>query len=212
MVKFLLTAFFCIFVTLPAYATDKESVYERVMRTGTIKCGYGLWSIYLDKNPNTGEMSGIFYDYMETLGDRLSLKIEWTEEIGWGDFIAALENNRFDAYCTIVGYNAERAREIDYLSPLFYLGADAFVKAGDTRFDNNIQGANAPDVTMATIEGDLYSKISVRDYPLSQKYEMPQLATQAELFLSVANGKADITITETSAGEEFMESNPGKIR
>ncbi|MEK7801112.1 MAG: hypothetical protein AAB276_01545 [Pseudomonadota bacterium] len=45
MKKLLIVSLLILAVVFPAYASDasKESVYDRVMRTGTIRCGYGLW-------------------------------------------------------------------------------------------------------------------------------------------------------------------------
>lgn len=192
--------------------TDKESVYDRVMRTGTIRCGYGLWSVYLSKDPNTGKMGGIYYDYMEALGKNLGLKIEWTEEAGWGNYITALENKRFDAFCTVVTLNAERARQADFLTPIFYMGSDIFVAEGDKRFDGNLAAINKPDVTMITYEGDIYSKISAAEFPKSRKFELPQNASSAELFSSLATHKGDVLLVDSSSAYEYMEKNPGKIR
>lgn len=200
-------------VALPAFAAkEPESVYDRVMRTQTIRCGYGLWSPHLLRDPNTGKFSGIYYDFIEAMGEALHLKIEWTEETGWGDFIAGLVNDRFDAYCTVVGWNAERARQVDFITPIFYLGSDIFVRENDTRFDNHPERLDSPDITMTTIEGDLFEKITRNEFPQAKTLELSQLATSGELFLSVADGKADAALTESPAGVAFMQENPGKLR
>lgn len=213
MIKKIILTLVLLLVPFTAHAADKnESVYDRVMRTGAIRCGYGLWPPYLMKDPNTGAFSGIYFDFMQQLGRALSLKIKWTEEIGWGDYLAALDNDRFDAYCTIVGYNAERARLVDFTTPLFYLASDIWVREGDTRFDHHPELLNDPTITFSTLEGDLYNKITKNEFSKAKLNELPQLATMAELFMNVANGKADATITETSAGYEFLKNNPGSIR
>lgn len=198
--------------TFTSAPTHKETVYERVMRTGTIRCGYGLWGEYLNKDPNTGKMGGIFYDYMEELGKGLGLKIEWTEETGWAEYISGLNANRFDAFCTLVALNAQRARQADFVGPIFYMASDIFVRDGDVRFDGNPAKLNSPDITMLTYEGDIYEKISNREFPKAKKMQLPSMSTEAELFLSVATGKADATITETSVGLDFIKKNPGKLR
>lgn len=65
-----------------------ESVYDRVMRTGTIRCGYLAWKDFIDIDPNTGAMTGIIHDYMDALSRNLGLKLEWTAEVGRGDYVA----------------------------------------------------------------------------------------------------------------------------
>lgn len=198
--------------SFPVFAGEQDSVYDRVMKSGKIRCGYGVWGAYLNKDPNTGKMGGIYYDYMEQLGKNLGLKIEWAEEVGWGDYIAGLENDRFDAYCTVVTLNAERARSVDFLTPIFYLPSDIFVAANDARFDAHPDRINSTDVTMITVEGDIYAKIANAEFPMAKKMELSQLATPAELFLSLATGKGDVVLMERSSGVDYMKANPGKIK
>ena len=52
----------------PAWAgDDKESAYERVIRTGIIRCGYFVWPPFLAIDPNTNKKSGIFFDIVEEI-------------------------------------------------------------------------------------------------------------------------------------------------
>ena len=37
----------------------KETAYERVTRTGVLRCGYATWPPNVMKDPNTGKVSGI---------------------------------------------------------------------------------------------------------------------------------------------------------
>ena len=57
----------------------KETTYERVMRTRTIRCGYFVWPPFLTKDLNTGALSGLNYDVAEEMGKLLDLKIEWSQ-------------------------------------------------------------------------------------------------------------------------------------
>jgi ABC-type amino acid transport substrate-binding protein len=64
-------------LALPAVAQDKKpSAYDRVIVSGTIHCGYFLWPPFIEKNVNTGKLSGLSYDLMEEIGKQLSLKID----------------------------------------------------------------------------------------------------------------------------------------
>src|SRR6202012_5680823 len=101
-------------------AVQKESAYQRVMRTQTIRCGYVLWTPFLVKDPNSGKLSGVFYDYTEALAKALHLKIEWDEEMGWADFPSALNEGRVDVMCGGSRPNSSRAREIDFVKPILY--------------------------------------------------------------------------------------------
>lgn len=195
-----------------ASGTHQETAYERVMRTGTIRCGYGIWSTYVQVDPNTKQFSGMFVDYMEQLAANLGLKIEWTEEIGWGDAITALENGRFDVFCGGMGFNAERARHVDYLTPIMALRSSFFVRADDKRFDADIHALNNPNITMITLEGDIYEKIVRRDFPQANFFQLPQIAQVSDLFENVKSRKADVLFNDSDTGEDYMRKNPGVLR
>lgn len=199
---------------LPAtvQADEKESVYERVMRTQTIRCGWAAWDPYVSVDPNTGALSGLMVEYAEMIGENLGLAIDWSAEIGWGDFVAALNNGRIDMFCAGVAVNAQRSREVDFIRPAFFMGGEIFVAADDHRFDEDISLLDDPGMTMTVIEGEIFGKIIVRDFPESEKLELPQLASSADLFLSVATGKADATLSEIAYGRNFMKNNPDKVR
>lgn len=51
-------------MAFPAFAAEKESSYDRVMRTRTLRCGYGIFQPMIMKDPNTRKISGIFVDIM----------------------------------------------------------------------------------------------------------------------------------------------------
>lgn len=211
--RYLLCALAVLFaLSSQAFAQDKESVYDRVIKSGTIRCGYFPFPPVLTKDPNTGEFSGIFYDYMNELGKSLSLKIEWTEEIGLGDFPAALESGRIDAMCAGIWLTAQRARVNDFVMPLYYLPLYAYSRTDDTRFDKDILVLNNAQYTMAVLEGGATSMIQKQIFPDVKVYELPQLTSPAELFLSLKDGKADAVIYDLFTYKNFDANNPGKIR
>ena len=114
-----------------------ESVYERVMKSGTIHCGYAMFPPYCMKDPNTGKLSGIFVDILNEAGKNLGLKIEWTEEVGWASIIQGLEANRYDLVPTGIWPNASRGKHASFSIPLFYNALNIYVRAKDNRFAKN---------------------------------------------------------------------------
>jgi ABC-type amino acid transport substrate-binding protein len=194
-------------------APEKASVFDRVMKTRTIRCGYGIWPPFIVKDPNTGKLSGIFYDYMEALGQALSLKIDWAEESGGhSDFIPALTEGRIDAMCFSVWPNAARAQRVDFTAPVYYTAHYAYARAGDPRFDNNLDTINDASVTIAAIDGEMGALIAASDFPKAKKLELPETVDPSQAFLSIIDGKADVFLTDLSTAAEFEHANPGKIR
>ena len=192
--------------------TNKESAYDRVMRTQTIRCGYTMWPPLLIKDSNTGALSGTIHDYVEALGEALHLKVVWTEEVGWGDFPAALGAGRIDAFCAGAWPTAARARQADFVIPTTYQGMYAYTRPDDHRFDNNIGAINDPSVTIATMDGEVSALIAASDFPKAKTIQLPSLASSSDALNNVAMGKADVTLTDPITAGQYDANNPGKIR
>lgn len=192
---------------------SKESVYDRVMRTGKIRCGYAMWTPVLYKDLETGKLSGMFYDLMEEVGKRLDLEIVWTEESGWGTVVEGIVTNRYDMICAGLGYNSARAKFIDFGQPIFYTPMYVAVRAGDTRFDGNIREIlNDPDYTIAVLDGELSSVVARQIFPEAQTSAMSQILDYSQLFIEVEMGKVDATLVEPGAFRQYEKHNPGKLR
>ncbi len=189
-----------------------ESTYDRVTRTQTIRCGYAVWPPLLIKDANSGQLSGMEYDYLQALGEALHLKIDWAEEVGWGDFPAALNAGRIDAFCAGAWPNSSRARQIDFTTPILYQPLYAYARADDHRFDNNLAAINSSSVTAVTMDGEMSSLITAADFPQAKTVQLPQLSSPPELLLNVAAGKGDVTFTDSYTAAGYAANNPGKIR
>ena len=212
MSKLILTLFVILFSFSALAANGKPSVYDRVMQKGSIRCGYFSWYPALLKDPNTGEFKGVLYDYVNAIGKALSLKVEWAEEIGLADFPAALESGRIDAMCSGVFPSSERARVMDFVEPPYYFPFFAFSRKGDARFEKDATILNDKKYKIAILEGGITSIIRRQIFPEAQALELSQLTSPAELFMSLAQGKADAVIFAPSTFYDFDEHNPGKVQ
>lgn len=194
-------------------AAKKETAYERVLRTGTLRCGYAVWPPYvLNKDINTGEISGAAKDIIEEAAQNLSLKVEWVEEAAWGTFPEALKAGRFDVMCTPVGVFAHRAREIRFTTPAFYSPVYAYVRADDTRFDNGFDHLNDPAMRISAQDGEGSAMIAQKHFPKATLVSIQQLSDLAQIFLNVTNNKADIVFNTPDAAQGFIDKNPGKLK
>ena len=125
----------------------KETAYERVMRTGTIRCGYALWPPnILNKDPNTGKLFGALYDITEKAAANLSLKVVWAEETGWGTWPEGLNSGRFDVFCSTGWHIAATGRSVRFVpTPIFYNPVYGYARINDMRFNDDAMAANSPN-------------------------------------------------------------------
>lgn len=192
--------------------SDTETVYERVMRTGEIRCGYNPYQPAFFIDPNTEKFSGIFHDLTMEMGKRLGLKIIWEEEVGWGEMITGLAYDRYDMVCTVMWATAPRARQIDFSIPLYYSNVYAWVRSDDDRFGGNVQKLNNKDYRLIEIEGSATTDFARNSFPNTNYMEVPQLTSYAETISYVINKKADAILLDLGTTKLFLEKNPGSIK
>lgn len=189
-----------------------ESAYDRVLRTGVLRCGYGIWEPAVMRNPNTNEFSGIVYDFMQEVGKSLNLKVEYALEMPWDSIGTALHAGKVDAHCAGVWATPARGRVMAFSNPLFFSTTAAFARADDHRFDFNLERINQPDITVALSDDDITSEIYRQDFPRAKKYELPQFSPPEELLLAVATKKADVAFNSPARLAAFERGYPGKVR
>jgi len=193
-------------------STHTETAMERVLRTGKIRCSYTLYSSYFRKDPNTGKMSGIFYDVMEEIGKNSGLKIEWAEEVGYGNIFPGLEANRCDVFCAGLWPNASRAKAGAFTIPINYSVITTWGRPNDTRFDRDLKLINEPSVRIATLDGAMEDLIAKTDFPKARRLSLPELSAFALNLTNIANNKADVTFAEPMVVNEFLKTNPGALK
>ncbi len=212
MKKIILITLAFFFFPFPVLAHEKESVYERVIRTNTLRCTYFVIPPEFNKDPNTGKLSGIGYEVTEAVAKALNLKVEWGDEVGFTEMTAGLENGKYDAICSSVFNSAAIAREADFTIPFMYTPVGIFVRQGDTRFDDDRMKINDPNVTISTIDGETAEKIAAFNFSKAKTFSMPQTTNVSMLLENVASQKADVAFTYMANYRRYNDNNPGKLK
>ncbi len=182
------------------------------MRTGSIKCGYVLYQTYVTKDPNTGQLAGAHYDIINEMGKRLGLKVEWAEEVGWGNFIEGLKVGRYDMVCSGGWQAANEGKLVAYAPPIYYAALGVWVRSGDSRFDANVNLLNDPQYKFVSTDGSLTGTIAAADFPKAQILSLPNLTDFATLYENVTAQKADAVLAENYTMQEYLKHNPGKLK
>lgn len=187
-----------------------ETGFERVMRTNTIRCGYYVYPPVTYRDPNTGKLSGFSVDMMEKIAEKAGLKVEWTDEVNFGNWTQELEADRLDVACTPMWPAISLGRKVLFSRPMFYSQIYAIGRQGETRF-NSLADLNKPDVkiTVADANETLYL---VRDLlPNATITTQPQNAGGTQVILDVISGKADVFISDLNAMEQWNKHNDQKL-
>ena len=189
-------------------SADSPTVYSRVIDSGVIRCGYVTYPPGCIKDPNSGELSGVFVDLLEDAAQNLGLEVEWVEEVGWGSMVEGLRADRYDLIGSPVWANATRARLADFSTPLFYSGIGVYVRANDSRFADGLERINDSSVKIATIDGEMSDIIARSQFPDAERLSLPQNSDNSVMLLNVAEGRADVTFVEPYIAGLFLQNHP----
>ena len=186
----------------------KETAFERVMRTHTLRCAYALWQPHFVFDSNTKHMSGETYEIMEAIGKALNLKIEWAEEVGYGAFPENLRSGKQDAFCSGTWQSVPRATRVEYATPVEYTPLYVFVREGDMRFDNNRESLNDEKITFSVIDGASQKAATDALFPKSKQYSLGGDSDASQELVAVAQGKADAVVANDDLVDDYNAHNP----
>lgn len=190
----------------------KETAYERVMRTGTLRCGYFSWPPYMARNLKTREFEGFFYDYVEAAAKRMGIKVEWAAEVVYGNIYEEIRSGRIDAFCSGIWPTSGFAKLLDFTIPISFNGVFAVARGDDRRFDGNLFAINDPAVRISSMEGGIGSVIAGTRFPKATLYETPIVSGASAPFMEIMANKADVTFVDRLLMKEFLKSNPDKLK
>ncbi len=201
--KKLILTLLILFITTPALA---ESAYERVMRTGTIRCGWGTAHPFIQKNLETGQMEGLSVELIDAVADVLDLELDWGEETGWGNLPTSLKTGRVDVACSSLWIDPVRGKQIAYTQPIMYTPVYPYAREDNEKFFVKDPVLNDPSVTIMTQDGDITAMLTQRYYGKAKQITLPNMSMYTDLFLSVTTGKADLTFSNPVVMQEFNKN------
>ena len=191
-------------------APQRESAYDRVMRTGVLRCAYTSVNPHIYHNPATGTINGPVADIANTMAEQLELTIDWVAEVGHGEFAEGFRTGRYDAYCGILAISPHRARVATYTIPLFYTPYYVYGRTNEARF-NTLADINTAAVKAAVIDGEVFQRMTHTHLPQTKEYSLPNMTPAGQLFVDVAANKADVVIHDPLIAHQYITNNPGKI-
>ncbi|MCF8495052.1 MAG: transporter substrate-binding domain-containing protein [Alphaproteobacteria bacterium] len=188
-----------------------KSVYQKVLQSGVIRCGYFIEPPFTLHDENTGAFSGLSVDLIETIAKELGLKVEWAEQVSFATFPQDLKNRRFDMVCSSV-FTLPRAGQMDYTTPYAYVPVNGYVKTDNTKFDMSFESVDWKSVKVAGLDGEGATVAAQKLLPEAHMDILPQNASISEMLLQVSTGKSDIGFVLPTVFEAFEKANPGILR
>lgn len=192
---------------LPAYEKDRKATYDRIHESGTLRCGYILFEPYVEKDLATGQMSGLVVDYMNEIGKKNGLKIDWAEEVNIDQVVPALEYGRIDAFCVPCTPDLTWAERLEFASGI---GATPYFIY--TRSDNDMTLEQLKKAQFVTVDGFALTGITHQSFPDAHYASLPQTTSMAEMYEQLRYKKADALINDPLSASLYIRNNPDIIK
>lgn len=211
-----LVALTCVFTRSPASTTaapKKETAFERVMRTRTIRCAYTTSPPNFMVDPNTKQKSGVFYDTMEAVGKTIGLKIEWAEETSITLLDQNLNSGKQDVFCGAIYASASKGQKVEFVAPLAYAPLHLYARGDDFRFDNDLKTVNSETATIAVMDGSTMKGVADATFPKAKQFSIQEAEPPANTLIAVSSRKADVALfTPTNAYDYNLRNPDNRLR
>ncbi len=190
----------------------KETTLDHIKKTKKIRCAYWLWPELVERNPNTGRMSGVYVDVINRVAKALGADVEWKTEATIDNIVALITSGKVDAICGPLVPAAHYRAVVGFASPILYAGYDIYVRPDDNRFINDKTLLNKKSVTLLSVDGSASGYYSQLFFPKAKQKSLPSVLGAGQVLLDVQNGKSDATVAEQLTAERYIDNNPGSLK
>ncbi len=191
------------------HSARAETAYDRVMRTGTLRCGFVPWPPGFEIDPNTQAVHGPTKDLFEGIIRLTGWKVAFVE-VPLGNVALDLNNGRIDAMCGDGPWTLTSIRLVDYTTWAAYTPIFIYVRAG-TPHPSGTTALDREGTTLVGIDGDVSTDLATLRFPKASLRTLASISDPSQLLMDVATGKADATILDPVTAEKFMQNNPNQI-
>ncbi len=189
-------------------AGDGDKTYNRVMKSGTLRCGYTIWPDALEADAEGKPVSGYYLDIMRKVGGELGVSVQWVHETAWEKVGDELRDGTIDMHCGHVCVDAVTKKHLWWSLPFVHVPDYVFVKVSNDRF-SEISDLNNKSVTIAVIKNSAMDNAAKFYF---RKARILYVKDLNELYEAVAEGRADASFAALHVIEKLMEIHDGAIR
>ena len=172
---------------------------EDIATRGTIRIGTYL-------NPATGEYEGIDAELSKIIADSLGVAIEYVPTT-WPTLSADMQAEKFDIALCGISRNFARAKSMAmsdaYGEGLF--GKTILCRKSDAKKFKSVADLNKPEVRIMINPGGTNEKFARANLPNAKLIVHEE---NADIPIQIAEGKADIMITETVEAVSWVKREP----
>ncbi len=158
------------------------------------------------KDPNTGELSGVFVDATQYIAEQLKVNVEFVE-VDLAKFAAGLQTGAYDVSIGPTFRTIPRASSCAFTRTIFYLGYDGVVAKGKGGKFVSEADIDQPGVTVAVKDGSAIHRYALDNYKKAKVIVLS--GTDLTLPLqAVSSGQADVGLMNEHTVEFYHRQHP----
>ena len=184
---------------------QEQDAFFEIRNSGTMTVGYVVLTPWVERDPNTGELSGAYIDLMDEIGRISNIDVQYVET-QWSTFAAGLNTGQFDVSIVPSYVTIERANAMNFTRPLSSLGNSVIVR--DDSLFADVSELNQEGVQVVVIQGE-----QGHDYALANLRLAEVTANSSGdfnlLYTEVLTGRADAAFGDVVSIARFVEEHPG---
>jgi len=191
----------------PGEETAKESILDKVQKTGVIRIGTGTTVPPMNYYDEKGNWTGFDVDLGNAIAERLGVEVERVN-VNNKTRVAFLANRRIDLTVSSMSHTRSRDEQIDYAEPPYlWSGKIFYAKKGRFKSPKELGGKRIAVVqgSNAYIAGPQYLESIGAEKPTMVSFQ-----NNSECFIALKQGKVDAYTQDTPiiagvAGNEGVE-------
>ena len=181
---------------------------DEIMSSKKMRIGIILVDQMVMRDPNSGELSGVWIDGIRRLFDTLNLEPDFVET-KWATFVGGLQADQFDVF--ISGFmTPQRALALEYTRPVVFLGHSASALTENAGRFATLGDLNSPDVTIATVLGGSGHQFAKQHLPLAtiRPLDTGDLTASG---MEVLSGRATVAMDNAFSIGRFVRMNEDRM-
>lgn len=187
-------------------STQAGDTLEKVRSSKELHVGFFVFEPTIMRDPNSGNLSGVFIDMIESIARSLDAKVVY-HEVDLANFAAGLQSRQYDLSIGATFATPQRATAVAFTQPLFYAGYTGVVKKGQAGNFPNWQSLDRPNLRVAVKQGSAIDDFVRENFKNAQVIRL----AGADLTLplaAVSSGQADVGLMNQLTVFTYLRQHP----
>lgn len=188
--------------------SKRNSTLDDVRLNREISIGYAIYPPYIQKDLNTGELTGFSIDVAKELARQMDVKPKFIEST-WDTFISDIKLEKFQLFVGPIFHSVKRAMEVDFPEPYGYFSAVAgLAKKSENRF------ASPSDLDkegiVISVPQAWTSHEWAKRFLTKPKINAFKQSDASFVFADLVAGNCDVALADAPSVQQYLEKNPNQ--